>query len=651
MLGSKTQRGLTQMTLDVLFSSIGHDISPPSTCIQALASLDRSEAHILAACDFLDSLYGGCEPKISSRAQTPLVVRPHTSHSNLPHPPSQHKCSTPRFQLAKIHSSLKNSSLLRRMPGEFPQDPSEEIDEKQESSKHPVVAFTKLSLGLTRLTVSPLKEGIGNASHTTSLRRNIPCPSTLPESPKLDTVQLATDKSYEYAIVLSMYEVYNDRIYDLLTGNAMTSKNATKDTRRRPLLFKYTEHSPDRKIVAGLRKIACGSLEEALIVLETGLTERRVAGTGSNAVSSRSHGFFSIEVKKKMKSSCATWQGATMTIVDLAGSERARTAKTAGMTLAEAGKINESLMYLGQCMQIQSDNVHLTTASDPHLVPFRQCKLTELLFSNMFSHRGGTSIPRHQQKATMIVTADPCGEYNATSQILRYSALARDVMVPRIPSVTQSIIYPSLSRHDTISPTLTGRSSTTLTNNMSEAEGISILQSEFEVLKLKLGEEVERRKAVEEAWALASAKTEQAVEEAEAAVRAECMDVLDQQLTRERARWANAREEEREANEKLIDDKIDILRTATEADEEEDDGGVTIYEDSWKDKFAVLEQENLGLLERVRSLENELRKTRRQNDTMRTPSRKVKPLKAKKWVVDDGDELAGSNDENTMPIV
>ena len=44
-----------------------------------------------------------------------------------------------------------------------------------------------------------------------------------------------------------------------------------------------------------------------------------------------------------------------MTIVDLAGSERARDAKTAGATLAEAGKINESLMYLGQCLQMQSD--------------------------------------------------------------------------------------------------------------------------------------------------------------------------------------------------------------------------------------------------------------------------------------------------------
>ena len=108
------------------------------------------------------------------------------------------------------------------------------------------------------------------------------------------------------------------------------------------------------------------------MVLETGLMERRVAGTGSNSVSSRSHGFFCMEVKKRPQNGISSaWTGSQLTIVDLAGelsyltwmsllnssigSERARNAKTAGATLAEAGKINESLMYLGQCLQLQSD--------------------------------------------------------------------------------------------------------------------------------------------------------------------------------------------------------------------------------------------------------------------------------------------------------
>jgi hypothetical protein len=154
-----------------------------------------------------------------------------------------------------------------------------------------------------------------------------------------------------------MYEVYNDRIFDLLTPPAKSV--AIKELRRRPLIFKSTELSPDRKVVAGLRKVLCSNLNQALMVLEAGLHERRVAGTGSNSVSSRSHGFFSIEVKKRTRSSSKrysyAWGGSTLTIVDLAGSERARDAKTAGATLAEAGKINESLMYLGQCLQMQSE--------------------------------------------------------------------------------------------------------------------------------------------------------------------------------------------------------------------------------------------------------------------------------------------------------
>lgn len=179
-------------------------------------------------------------------------------------------------------------------------------------------------------------------------------PSALPQIPDIGASTVKCDLDAEYAILISMYEVYNDRIFDLLTPAARTPTQ--KDFRRRPLLFKSTELSPDRKVVAGLRKVICGNVKEALMVLEAGLHERRVAGTGSNSVSSRSHGFFCVEVKKRRRGeNHDTWNGSTLTIVDLAGSERARDTKTQGATLAEAGKINESLMYLGQCLQMQSD--------------------------------------------------------------------------------------------------------------------------------------------------------------------------------------------------------------------------------------------------------------------------------------------------------
>lgn len=188
-------------------------------------------------------------------------------------------------------------------------------------------------------------------------RRHLQRPSAYPQTPNVSGVNVSCDPSAEYVVVLSMYEVHNDRIYDLLTPATKTT--ATKEFRRRPLLFKSTELSPDRKVVAGLRKVICSSFGDAVMVLEAGLQERRVAGTGSNSVSSRSHGFFCFEVKKRTRSRGHTaWTGSKLTIVDLAGSERARDAKTQGATLVEAGKINESLMYLGQCLQTQSEAVN-----------------------------------------------------------------------------------------------------------------------------------------------------------------------------------------------------------------------------------------------------------------------------------------------------
>lgn len=217
------------------------------------------------------------------------------------------------------------------------------------------------------LTKSPLK-GESYTPMPTPRRHALQRPSVLPHLPDISNLGIEADPQAEYAILISMYEVYNDRIFDLLTP-ALPGKS-TKDFRRRALLFKSTERSPDRKIVAGLRKIICGTMREALMVLEAGLHERRVAGTGSNSVSSRSHGFFCVEVKKRRKSRMpGRWGGSSLTVVDLAGSERARDAKTQGQTLQEAGKINESLMYLGQCLQMQSDLTTSTKVSSSLFTP------------------------------------------------------------------------------------------------------------------------------------------------------------------------------------------------------------------------------------------------------------------------------------------
>lgn len=486
----------------------------------------------------------------------------------------------------------------------------------------------------------------------------------------------------EYTILVSMYEVYNDRIFDLLT-----IPTNTKDLRRRHLLFKSTEASPDRKVVAGLRKVVCGTYDEALMVLETGLHERRVAGTGSNSVSSRSHGFFVVEVKRRVKGGMSSlWSGATMTIVDLAGSERARNAKTAGATLAEAGKINESLMYLGQCLQMQSDQsqengnkvsrkrsspqsltapcgrrLHSLFFVQPSLVPFRQCKLTELLFSNSFpsshnhhNYTNQTAIHHHHhhhrnpQKAVMIVTADPIGDFNATSQILRYSALAREVTVPRIPSVSSTILAgivntgtdTSQARQRSISGSSGQNEQAQQQITAADSEMVELAFSEIarlneqvEILTVRLEEESGRRREAEDNWQRAEEQTERI----EMDVREECWSEMEQKLSEERRRWVAAWGEETDRNDEHLDRKIDLLSQSQSQSQSRGsgNGGVivtaaatttttTIHEDE-EDAAAYtqrVESENDALKAKLASLQREMQ--------CRSPTKKSNVKSSKK---------------------
>lgn len=139
----------------------------------------------------------------------------------------------------------------------------------------------------------------------------------------------------------------------------------------------------------------------------------------------------------------------------------------------------------------------------------------------------------------MIVTADPLNEFNATSQILRYSALAREVTVPRIPSVSSIILSNTAGR------TPSGQT-LPLTAHTDEAvvemafSEIARLNEEIEILNVKLTEQEERRKEAEENWQ----KAEKKAENIEMAVREECWSEMERRTEEDRRRWMGAWGEE-----------------------------------------------------------------------------------------------------------
>lgn len=268
-------------------------------------------------------------------------------------------------------------------------------------------------------------------------------------------------------------------------------------------------------------------------------------------------------------------------------------------------------MYLGQCMQMQADNANATT---PALVPFRQCKLTELLFSNSFAPNGGQ---RSQQKSVMVVTADPLGDFNATSQILRYSALAREVTVPRVPSISNTILA------GTAAPSSKNPSTpNALQEELEHAlAAIAALRADLEVTQVRLEDETRRRQEAEVSWQAAESR----MYDIEAEVREEVWSEMEAQMALEQRRWRAARDEELDRNEEHLDRKLEVMAR-----------GIDVYESPDNDKENVGAEGNdsgrvAELEDEVGMLKEQLAAKERERETQRSPSKKMRVLKSRRW--------------------
>ncbi|KAK6333884.1 hypothetical protein TWF730_004066 [Orbilia blumenaviensis] len=424
----------------------------------------------------------------------------------------------------------------------------------------------------------------------------IPKPNTFPTKPSVESqvVQVSGPASIKYAILMSIYEVYNDKIFDLLAPSTTT--------RRKALLFKSTKSSGDRKVVTGLRKVMVTDLYEALQVLGVGQYQRSHGETGSNDKSSRSHCFISLELKKLKKSKLdgsTKIKESTFTIVDLAGSERARNAKTAGDRLAEGGHINKSLMFLGQCLEMSTTQ----SLSQPSKIPYRQSKLTELLFTNSYNPAAEPQI------AAIVVTADPAGDFNATSQMLKYSALAKSSVNPRPPTVMsgRSVSGSSLFSHFSVASGVSGATEEYRPDSsMSAMSALSVLSSPRAMLsqdmvnmiaflqrQLRQADEKikEAEKRVEEANARCL--------EVEMQVREEVTTEMEQRIRMMEKKMLLRLQDQAEQEEVHVDRKLDILkRTLMETNDENDRARDLEIEEYVRE----LEAENNSLRNEVQAL-------------------------------------------------
>ena len=159
----------------------------------------------------------------------------------------------------------------------------------------------------------------------------------------------------DYSIHISMIEIYNEKVYDLLSNNLQVEVRLNPD---------------GHVILPSAISEKVDSFEAMQAVLVRGNMARRVAYTASNEHSSRSHMLFLLTVESYNPATSQHSSG-RLVLVDLAGSERVAKTESTGQHLTEGQFINKSLSSLG-------DVIHALHNKHKH-VPFRNSTLTFVL--------------------------------------------------------------------------------------------------------------------------------------------------------------------------------------------------------------------------------------------------------------------------------
>ncbi|XP_066582753.1 kinesin-like protein KIF14 isoform X3 [Prorops nasuta] len=217
----------------------------------------------------------------------------------------------------------------------------------------------------------------------------------------------------ESTVEISYFEIYNEKIHDLLANTNVGVKRAPLKVREHPVFGPY---------IVDLSQHSVQSYKDLQTWLKVGNSQRATAATGMNEKSSRSHSIFSIiltrarkDATSKSKSTDQSWRS-KINLVDLAGSERLSQTCASGDRLKEGVSINKSLLILGKVIASLAES---TNNRKRGFVPYRESVLTWLLKESL----GGNS------KTAMLGTISPASIHlEETLATLRYACQARAII-------------------------------------------------------------------------------------------------------------------------------------------------------------------------------------------------------------------------------
>ncbi|KAL8771762.1 MAG: hypothetical protein Q9209_002953 [Squamulea sp. 1 TL-2023] len=158
-------------------------------------------------------------------------------------------------------------------------------------------------------------------------------------------------------ITLSYYEIYNDKVFDLLEA-----------PEKRTMSGLHLRDNGGKTVVVGLTERPCESLKEFEKMYDEANVNRSTSATKLNAHSSRSHAVLCFKVTMTTGDEVRV---STASAIDLAGSEDNRRTENGKERLIESASINKSLFVLAKCVEAISQN--------QARIPYRESKMTRIL--------------------------------------------------------------------------------------------------------------------------------------------------------------------------------------------------------------------------------------------------------------------------------
>ncbi len=278
----------------------------------------------------------------------------------------------------------------------------------------------------------------------------------------------ADGNKIRYQVTLSMLEVYNEQVRDLLSkDHSLKGLPVRQDT----TLNKF--------FVQGLSKVQVHSYSEIERRIAEGTANRTLAATKMNATSSRAHTVVTIlfeQIQKNTEGKEIT-KSSEINLVDLAGSERADSTGATGDTLKEGSMINKSLSCLGNVISALAELS--TNKKSKIVVPYRDSVLTKLLQNSL----GGNS------KTIMIAALSPADiNFEETLSTLRYADRAKQIKTVATvnESATEKLIRTLKEENDRLKKML--ESGGLPGGDTKESRGLS--EEERENMRRQLEEEI-----------------------------------------------------------------------------------------------------------------------------------------------------------------